>query len=62
MTINNKGRTGCNQSPPQSSKYRGYFISPISRLKAVVITLALWGWLPLALAEWLEQRGGDHHE
>jgi hypothetical protein len=62
MTINNKEQTGCHRSPPQSSKYKGYCISPISRLKAIVITLALWGWLPLSLAEWLAQRGGDHHE
>ena len=62
MTINNKGRTGCHQSPPKSSKFFGYFISPLSRLKAIVVTLALWGWLPLSLAEWLNQSGGDHHE
>jgi hypothetical protein len=62
MTTNNKGQTGCHRSLLQSSKYRGYFISPTSRLKAIAITLALWGWLPLSLTEWLDQRGGDHHE
>lgn len=31
------------------------------RLKAAIVLLALWGLLPVAVAEWLIQRGGLRH-
>ena len=33
-----------------------------SRIKAIIINLALWGLIPAALATWLIQRGGLRHE
>jgi len=31
-------------------------------VKAWIVRLALWGWLPSGLATWLIQRGGMRHE
>jgi hypothetical protein len=33
-----------------------------SFLKAWIVRLALWGWLPFGLATWLIQRGGLRHD
>lgn len=32
------------------------------RLKSLIVTAALWGCLPFALADWLIQRGGLSHD
>lgn len=32
--------------------------STATRIKALIVRLALWGWLPLGLAMWLIQQGG----
>lgn len=29
-----------------------------SRIKALIVRLALWGWLPLGLATWIIRTGG----
>jgi hypothetical protein len=31
-------------------------------VKAWIVRLALWGWLPYGLATWLIQRGGMRHD
>jgi hypothetical protein len=33
-----------------------------SWLKSRIVTAALWGYLPFALADWLIQRGGLSHD
>jgi len=33
-----------------------------SWLKSRIVTTALWGYLPFALADWLTQRGGLSHD
>lgn len=38
---------------------RNHSIRP--RIKAGIVRLALWGLLPVKLAEWLIQRGGLRH-
>lgn len=38
---------------------RNHSIRP--RIKAAIVRLALWGVLPVAVAEWLIQRGGLRH-
>lgn len=38
---------------------RNHSIRP--RIKAAIVRLALWGLLPVKLAEWLIQRGGLRH-
>ena len=30
--------------------------------KQLIVTLALWGCLPIAAANWLIRRGGSHHD
>lgn len=35
--------------------------SILSCIKAAIVRLALWGLLPVRLAEWLIQRGGLRH-
>lgn len=32
------------------------------RIKALIVTLALWGLIPAGLATWIIQRGGLRHE
>jgi Na+-driven multidrug efflux pump len=34
----------------------------LSLVKAWIVRLALWGWLPYGLATWLIQKGGMRHE
>jgi len=34
----------------------------VSRVKAAIVTLALWGWFPLGLAEWINRMGGPRDE
>jgi hypothetical protein len=35
--------------------------STLSRIKAAIVRLALWGVLPVSVAEWIIQRGGLRH-
>lgn len=58
MTINRKGRTGCNQATPKTSKSTCNSTGLAARIKAVIVTLALWGLLPVAVADWLINLGG----
>jgi len=46
--------------PTTSNK--SYLDSMTSWLKAWIITLALWGWLPYRLAEWILRRGGHDED
>lgn len=58
MTINRKGRAGCNQATLKTSKRTRNFTGLAARIKAVIVALALWGLLPVAVADWLINLGG----
>jgi hypothetical protein len=56
MTGKTKDRAGWHQATPKISKCASYFTVLASRMKAVIVTLALWGWLPVVIADWLINR------
>jgi len=58
MTTNRKGRAGCNQATPKTSKHAPNSTGLAARIKAVIVALALWGLLPVAVADWLIDLGG----
>lgn len=58
MTTNRKGRTGCNQATLKTTKRTRNFTGLAARIKAVIVALALWGLLPVAVADWLINLGG----
>ncbi len=62
MTTNRKGRTDCNQATPNTSKINPYFNGFSTQTKGFIVTLALWGWLPVRLAEWLVPHGEQDDE
>ena len=53
MTTNRKSRAGCNQATLKTSIRICNFTGLIARVKGFVVTLALWGLLPVAVADWL---------
>lgn len=56
MTDKTKGRTGWHQATSKTSKTKCNSTGLASRLKAVIITLALWGFLPMGFSTWLIRR------
>ena len=58
MTRKTKGRAGWHQATPKTSKSTCNCTGLASRLKAAIVNLALWGLLPMAVAEWIIHRGG----
>ncbi|MFQ5643986.1 MAG: hypothetical protein ACE5FQ_09825 [Thiogranum sp.] len=62
MSRKTKGRAGGHQATPKTSQYTRYFTGLASQIKAVIVTLSLWGWLPMKLADWVTRKGGQHHE
>lgn len=62
MTIKTKGRAGGHQATPNTSKCTCNSTGVGSRMKAVIVTLALWGWFPLALADRINRMGGPRDE
>jgi hypothetical protein len=58
MTRNRKGRAGCHQATPKTSKSSSNYTGLAVRAKAIIITLALWGLIPVAVADWIIRRGG----
>ena len=58
MTINRKGRAGWHQATPKTSKSASNYTGLAVRAKAIIITLALWGLIPVAVADWIIRRGG----
>ncbi len=59
MTINSKGRAGSNQVTSDTTSYRSHFTAFTIRMKAAIIRLALWGWLPMCFANWISNREGQ---
>ena len=62
MTTNKKGRTGEHQATPKTSESTCNSTGIASRVKAAVVTLALWGWFPLGLADRINRMGGPHND
>ena len=62
MTTNRKGRAGCNQATLKTSKHTHNFTVLAARVKGFIVTLALWGWLPVSLVDWLIHWGEQHDE
>ena len=62
MSEKTKGQTGCNQLAPNTSKCEYNFTCLAARTKALIVTLAVWGWLPTFIAHWLINKGGLRHE
>ncbi len=58
MTANRKGRAGWHQATPKTSKSTCNSTGLAARIKAVIVTLALWGLLPVTVADWLINLGG----
>lgn len=62
MDRNNKGRADCHQATPDTAKSSRHSTGLVSRIKELIGTLALWGWLPVGLADWLIHWGEPHDE
>ncbi|MGB5830677.1 MAG: hypothetical protein WBG92_01625 [Thiohalocapsa sp.] len=60
MTRNRKGRAGWHQATLKTSKSTSNSTGLAARIKAVIVTLALWGLLPVAIADWINHRGESH--
>ncbi|MBT3046003.1 MAG: hypothetical protein KME53_03535 [Candidatus Thiodiazotropha sp. (ex Clathrolucina costata)] len=59
MTTNRKGRAGWHQATLKTSKHTCNFTGLVARVKGFIVTLALWGLLPVAVADWLINLGGQ---
>jgi hypothetical protein len=59
MTTNRKGRAGWHQATLKTSKHTRNFTGLVARVKGFIVTLALWGLLPVAVADWLINLGGQ---
>lgn len=59
MTRNRKGRAGWHQATPKTFKHTRNFTGLVARIKAAIVTLALWGLLPVSVADWLIHLGGQ---
>lgn len=62
MTTKTKGRAGCNQATPNTSQITCKSTGIMARMKAAIVTLALWGWFPIGLAQRINRMGGPRDE
>ncbi len=62
MTTNRKGRAGCNQATPNTSKHTRNSTGLAPRIKGLIVTLALWEWLLVGLADWFINLGGSRND
>lgn len=62
MNRNRKGRTGWHQATLKTSKHTHYSTGLVARIKGLIVTLALWGWFPLCLAQWINSHGGQRDD
>jgi len=62
MTSNRKGRVGWHQATLETSKRTSNFTGLAAPIKGVIVTLALWGLLPVAIADWINHRGEPRDE
>lgn len=56
MTTKTKGRAGGHQATPKTTCKRNS-TGIVSRTKAFILMLAVWGWFPLGLAFWIVRHG-----
>jgi len=56
MDLKTKGRTDCHQATSFTAFFKCHFTHFIGHLKPIVLTLAVWGWCPIRLAEWFTQQ------
>lgn len=62
MTGKTKGRAGGHQATPNTSKCNRNSTGTGSRVKAAIVTLAVWGWFPLGLVDRINRMGGPRDE
>lgn len=62
MTTKTKGRAGGHQTTPITSQSTCNFTGIVSRVKAAIVTLTVWGWFPLGLAQRINRMGGPRDE
>ena len=55
MTKNTKGRNGGDRATPKTPHSRSH-TPTASRVKALIVGVACWGFLPVNLAEWIIKR------
>jgi hypothetical protein len=55
MAIKTKGRAGWHQTTPEAFDNR-HATPAASRIKALIVLLAVWGLIPVGLADWLIRR------
>ena len=62
MTKKTKGRAGWNQRTASNTFFNNtYFTCITTRLKALIITMAVWGLIPISWADWnTDQEGKDN--
>jgi len=58
MTTNRKGRAGWHQATLKTSKHTCNSTGLAARIKGFIVALALWGLLPVVVADWLINLGG----
>lgn len=60
MSTKPKGRAGRHQTTPKTT-CKCDSTDMVSRVKAAIVTLAVWGWFPIGLADWIVRhwRTGD---
>ena len=58
MTRNRKGRAGWHQATLKTSQRASKSTGLAARIRSVIVSLALWGLLPVTVADWLIHRGG----
>ena len=62
MINENKGCAKQLQTPLQTAQYKAKSTVIESRYKALVVTLAVWGIIPLGIADWINKERGDRDE
>jgi len=62
MTDQKKGRTDCHQATFITAFGNRYFNRLGPLIKALILTLAVWGWLPMAFADRFVDQGGTQDE
>ena len=62
MARKTKGCAGGHQATPKTSKSICNSTGIISRAKAAIVTLAVWGWFPIGLADRISRMGGPRDE
>ncbi len=62
MAANKRGRDRWNGATPKNSQRDANSSRARAAIKAGIVTMAVWGIIPVGLARWLIRRGGLRHE